>query len=54
MIVTSCNRERFLLSARVSFADPDYILALETVGQRAGLSLWDRVQRARYPFLGLD
>ena len=39
---------------RMDFADPDFILAVETVGQRAGLSLWARAQRERYPFLGLD
>ena len=41
-------------SARINFEDPDYILAVETVGQRAGASLWDRGQRQRYAFLGLD
>ncbi len=40
--------------ARVTFEDPDMILAVETIGQRAGLSLWSREQRARYPFLKLD
>ncbi len=37
----------------VSFRDPDWVLAVETVGPRAGLSWWDRVARRRYPFLGL-
>ena len=41
-------------NARVTFDDPDYILAVETVGQRAGLSFWSRDQRERYAFLGLD
>jgi tRNA(Ser,Leu) C12 N-acetylase TAN1 len=41
-------------SARVSFEDPDLIIALETVGQEAGLSLWDREQRQRHFLLGLD
>lgn len=39
---------------RITFADPDAILAVETVGGRAGLSLWTREELARYPFLGLD
>lgn len=39
--------------ARVTFEDPDVIVAIETVGQRAGLSLWSRALRARYPFLRL-
>ncbi|RMD78214.1 MAG: hypothetical protein D6809_06320 [Gammaproteobacteria bacterium] len=37
----------------VSFRDPDWVLAVETVGPRAGLSCWDREARRRYPFLGL-
>lgn len=40
--------------ARVTFEDPDMILAVEAIGQRAGMSLWSREQRARYPFLKLD
>lgn len=39
---------------RVAFDDPDAILSVETVGGRAGLSLWTREELARYPFLGLD
>jgi tRNA(Ser,Leu) C12 N-acetylase TAN1 len=40
--------------ARMDFADPDFIINVETVGGRAGLSLWTRGDRARYPFLRLD
>lgn len=40
--------------ARVCFEDPDVIIALESVGQRAGLSVWERELRARYPLLRLD
>jgi hypothetical protein len=39
---------------RITFADPDAILALETVDCRAGLSLWSREDLQRYPFLHLD
>lgn len=39
---------------RITFRDPDAILAVETVGGRAGLSLWQREDLQRYPFLGLD
>lgn len=54
--------DRFLLEClekagtpgRITFDDPDLIIALETVGQRAGLSLWTREERLRYPFLRLD
>ena len=41
-------------SALITFEDPDDIIAVETVGQRAGASIWDRHGRARYAFLGLD
>lgn len=41
-------------SAKVSFEDPDVIIALETVGQEAGMSLWSREQRQHYFLLGLD
>jgi tRNA(Ser,Leu) C12 N-acetylase TAN1 len=39
---------------RISFDDPDAIVAIETVGPRAGLSLWAREELKKYPFLGLD
>lgn len=38
----------------LSFEDPDAILAIDTVGDRAGLALWSRDDLHRYPFLGLD
>jgi tRNA(Ser,Leu) C12 N-acetylase TAN1 len=38
----------------VTFEDPDVILAVETLGNRAGLSLWTREDLRRYPFLRLD
>jgi tRNA(Ser,Leu) C12 N-acetylase TAN1 len=39
---------------RLSFDDPEAILAIDTVGGRAGLALWSRDELLRYPFLGLD
>ena len=39
---------------RVDFDDPDYIIDIETVGQHAGVTLWNREQRLSYPFLRLD
>jgi len=39
---------------RVTFDDPDAIVTVETVGQRAGLACWSREERERYPFLNLD
>jgi tRNA(Ser,Leu) C12 N-acetylase TAN1 len=38
----------------VTFEDPDAIFAMETLGNRAGLSLWTREDLRRYPFLRLD
>ncbi len=38
----------------ISFKDPDAIFAIETIGQRAGFSLWTREQLQAYPFLRLD
>ena len=39
---------------RVTFEDPDAIVTVETVGQRAGVACWSREMRDRYPFLNLD
>jgi len=38
----------------LQFDDPDAIVVVETVGQRAGVSLWSREELERYPFLRLD
>ena len=40
--------------AHVTFDDPDFIIAIETLGPRAGISLWTRKDLARYSFLRLD
>jgi tRNA(Ser,Leu) C12 N-acetylase TAN1 len=36
---------------RVDFADPDAVLLIETVGDRAGLTVIGRALRAEYPFV---
>lgn len=46
--------ERAGQPGRIEFEDPDLILDIETVDQRAGMSLWTREQLERYPFLNLD
>lgn len=38
----------------ITFADPDAIIAVETIGQWAGLSIWSREELQRYPFIRLD
>jgi tRNA(Ser,Leu) C12 N-acetylase TAN1 len=64
--ISSQEEERFLgrillealeqagTPGRVTFEDPDAILAVETLGSRAGLSLWTRAQLRHYPLLHLD
>lgn len=39
---------------RIRFDDPDAILAIETIGPWAGLSLWKREDLRRYPFVRVD
>lgn len=36
---------------RIDFDDPDFVIDIETVGNRAGLSLWTREDLQHYPFL---
>jgi tRNA(Ser,Leu) C12 N-acetylase TAN1 len=36
---------------RVSFQDSDYIVTVETVGNRCGIALITRELRTRYPFV---
>lgn len=64
--LSSLEEERFLdhfvieelikqgQEAIIDFANPDWIIALDTVSQRAGLSLWSREARLRYSLLKLD
>ena len=40
--------------AWMSFTDPEVIIGVEIVEDRAGLPLWTRGARARFPFLGID
>ena len=39
---------------RIDFDDPDFVIYVETVGKRAGLSVWTREDRRRYRFLPTD
>lgn len=39
---------------RIDFEDPDYVIDIETVGTRAGLSLWSKEELSRLPFLHID
>ena len=41
-------------TATVAFHEPEVIIAVETIGQRAGLSLWHCDELARFPLVRLD
>lgn len=45
--------ERIGTPGKIDFDNPDAVIAVETVGQRAGLSFWTHVDLENYPFLGL-
>ena len=38
----------------IDFETPDMVIDIETVGARAGFSLWTRRQLSRFPFLNID
>ena len=40
--------------AKIAYEDPDVVVAIETVDQRAGLALWSREDLARWPLLRPD
>ncbi|HWP48460.1 MAG TPA: THUMP domain-containing protein [Candidatus Limnocylindrales bacterium] len=64
--LSSVDEERFLdkillealekagTPGHITFEDPDAIIVIETIGQRAGLSFWTREDLQKYPFLRLD
>lgn len=39
---------------RVSFEDPDAVILIDTIDNRAGVSYWTRTDRQVYPFLGFE
>jgi tRNA(Ser,Leu) C12 N-acetylase TAN1 len=39
---------------RIAFDNPDAVVAVETIGQRAGMSLWTREDLERFPFIRAD
>ncbi len=40
-------------SGRIDFEDPDFVIQIETIDGRAGMSLWTRDELQRCPFLGV-
>ena len=40
--------------AAIEFEDPDFVVAVDTVHHRAGISLWTREDLQRFPFLDPD
>lgn len=65
-VLSTPHEERFLDDAllqalstagtpgHIGFDDPDYVIHLETVDHRAGISLWSRDDLRRYSFLSAD
>ena len=65
-VLSSQDEERFLdhvlldalqaagTPGTIGFDDADAIIAIETVDNRAGMALWTREDRDRYPFLRVD
>lgn len=39
---------------KINFDNPDVIIAVETVAQQAGISIWSREDIEHYPILKLD
>jgi len=46
--------ERRGAPGRIDFDDPDAVIDIETVGNRAGAALWTREDLKRFPFLKVD
>jgi len=42
------------MPGKISFTDPDVVIAIDTVDNRAGLGLWTREELARYHVLRPD
>jgi tRNA(Ser,Leu) C12 N-acetylase TAN1 len=65
-LISSHDQERLLDDAllaallaagtpgRIAFEDPDAVVAVDTVGDWAGMALWTREDLERYPFLKVD
>jgi tRNA(Ser,Leu) C12 N-acetylase TAN1 len=41
-------------AGKIVFEDPDAVIAIETVGNRAGIALFTREEKKRYPFIRVD
>jgi tRNA(Ser,Leu) C12 N-acetylase TAN1 len=52
--LNTAELERTGEKPRVAFRDADRILAVETLGEQAGLGVIDRAMRARWPFVRVD
>ena len=45
---------RLNIPGQIGFEDPDAVIDIETVGNRAGISLWTREDLQRFEFLRPD
>jgi tRNA(Ser,Leu) C12 N-acetylase TAN1 len=64
--LSSVDEERFLdgvllealekesTPGHITFDNPNAVLVVETIGQRAGMSLWNQEEMEQYPFLHID
>lgn len=43
-----------MAQAKVDFSEAERVIAIETLGQQAGMSIWTRDQLEQYPFLKLN
>jgi tRNA(Ser,Leu) C12 N-acetylase TAN1 len=46
--------EKAGIPGHITFENPDAVITVETIANRAGLSLWSREQLQRYPFIRVD
>lgn len=46
--------EKSCKPGKISFEDPDAVIAIETVGTWAGLALFTREEKERYPFIRIE
>ena len=54
MMPLSTRRRQAGTPSKISFTDPDVVIEIDTIDNRAGLGLWTREELARYHVLRPD
>ena len=54
MMPSSTRRRKAGTPGKISFTDPDVVIAIDTIDNRAGLAMWTREELARYHLLRPD